>query len=63
MPETDSTIKLHAVIFKHTQKLIIEREADYRAKRIACLKAKDEDGYKKLVRRSNKEYTAIENHV
>lgn len=29
IPESDSVIKLHAVIFKHCQKKIIERELDY----------------------------------
>ena len=63
VPEQQSVIKLHAVIFKHAQKKIIDRELDYQDKRIKALQAKDMEKYKKFVRRADMEYRQIENYV
>ena len=54
---------MHAVIFKHSQKKIIEKELDYQEKRIKHLKSQDMVSYKKLVSRSTKEYRQIEKYV
>ena len=47
---------MHAVIFKHAQKKIIDRELYYQERRIKALKAKDMEKYNKLVRRADAEY-------
>ena len=63
MPQEDSIIKLHAVIFKHAQKRIINKELDYQEKRIKMLKDKDFAGYSEIVRRAELEYRKIEKYV
>ena len=63
MPQSDSIIKLHAVIFKHAQKKIIEKEINYQAKRIQCIKNKDMVKYKSIIRRTHTEYQQIEEYV
>ena len=63
MPTQESIIKLHAVIFKHAQKKIIEREIDYQKRRLQYIKEKDMIPFKSLVRRSYFEYQQIEDYV
>ena len=63
MPEADSVIKLHAVIFKHSQKKIIETELAYQKRRIQYIKDKDMTAYRSLVRKADKEYRQIEDYV
>lgn len=63
MPTEESIIKMHAVIFKHTQKKIIEKELFYQEKRIQHLKDKNMAQYKNLVRKANVEYRQIEDYV
>ncbi len=63
MPIEESVIKMHAVIFKHAQKKIIEKELYYQEKRIQYLKDKNMTQYKNLVRKASIEYGQIEEYV
>ena len=56
MPVQDAIIKIHAVVFKHAQKKIIEKELAYQKKRIRYITENDMAAYKNIVRRSNTEY-------
>ena len=56
MPVQDAIIKIHAVVFKHAQKKIIEKELAYQKKRIKYITENDMAAYKNVVRRSNTEY-------
>ena len=63
IPTEESIIKLHAVIFKHSQKRIIVKELEYQKKRIKLLKEKKMNEYLEVVRRSDIEYRRIEKYV
>ena len=63
IPASESVIKLHAVVFKHAQKKIIEREISNQSKRIKLLQDKDMVAYRNLVSHADIEYRQIENYV
>ena len=63
MPEGNSVIKLHAVIFKHAQKKIIDKELKYQKRRVQYIQEKDMASYRNLVRHTDTEYKQYEHYV